>query len=220
MISAYHSYIHHSLKGINKKDNEDNFLTIEDENYYVFAIFDGVGSALNSKKATDLAKDFIELHHSAYFSKGIFLDKLMYDCNNYLLETEIPEAYTTYCAVFLPKESSHKAVYSYMGDSRIYIVTNQFIEQITVDDKLESRNVITKCLGMSTLETHDFSQSSINITDENLLLCTDGFYSFLEEKRLRFFEVFNKRNLKLIKDELMVLVKDRNRDDATYVLIK
>lgn len=220
MITHNHEYIYQSIKGIRKKDNEDNYLAIENEQYEIYAIFDGVGSAQNGKKATDLAKDFIVVNHADYLSTQICVDKLMYDCNNYILNTQLHEPFTTYCIVVIPQKSPQEVIYSYMGDSRIYLLTKQFIEQITTDDKLQLANVVTKCLGMNTLENYDFYQNSINITDENLLLCTDGFYAFLEENRMQFFEILNKKNIHSIKKEVTSLIVNRNNDDATFLLIK
>ncbi|MBB5397943.1 PP2C family serine/threonine-protein phosphatase [Mucilaginibacter sp. AK015] len=217
-----HRYVHicQSIKGLHKKHNEDNFLTIDDERFNLYAIFDGVGSALNSKKATDLAKEFIIANYTKYFSSQIKLDELMYDCNNYIINSRVKEPFTTYCVIVLFKSSPNEATYSYMGDSRIYLISKRFIEQITTDDKVHLSNVVTKCLGMNTLGNYDFYQKSINITDENLLLCTDGFYCFLEEDRMKFFEIFNKKNLKSVQEEIISIVSNRNKDDATFVLIR
>jgi serine/threonine protein phosphatase PrpC len=215
-----HNHIYQSLKGILKKDNEDNYLAIENERYNIYAIFDGVGSALNGKEATNLAKEFIKTNHAGYFDQYARLDRLMSDCNNYIINTQTPEPFTTYCIIAILKNIPHEVIYSYMGDSRIYLISKQFIEQITTDDKMQFANVVTKCLGMNILEDYDFHQNSINITGENLLLCTDGFYHFLEENRMQFFEIFNKRNLHSIKEEIISMVVDRNKDDATFLLIR
>lgn len=220
MIVKHNHVIYQSLKGIRKNDNEDNYLTIENERYNIYGIFDGVGSALNSREATNLAKEFITKQHDDYFNDHVHLDRLMYDCNNYIISTLVPEPFTTYCIIVILKNKKHEAIYSHMGDSRIYLISKQFIEQITTDDKMQFANVVTKCLGMNTLKYYDFHQNSINITDENLLLCTDGFYHFLEENRMLFFEIFNKRNLNSIKEEIMSIVVDQNKDDATFVLIR
>lgn len=218
--SPRHSYIFGSLKGLYKKDNEDTYLAIDADSYYIFAIFDGVGSARNSKLATLYAKEFIEKNHSGYLNEKTHLDKLMYDCNRYILNQHADEAYTTYCAVVICKDETKPIVVSHMGDSRIYTITNQYIDQLTRDDKLSSTNIVTKCLGMENLETYDFHQKTLTITPEKLLLCTDGFYRFLEEDRFQFFEIMNKKNLKLMRDALLNMVEYRNTDDATFVLIK
>lgn len=214
------SFISFSLKGVNKKDNEDNYLAIENDRYDLFAIFDGVGSAKNSKQATILAKEYLEANHSIYITKDVRLDELMYDCNNYILNKDLAESLTTYCTIIFLKSQSSKIYYSYMGDSRMYIISNKFIEQITQDDKLATANILTRCLGMNTLERYDFNQNSLTITEENILLCTDGFYQFLENERMHFFEIFNKKNLHSIKDTLIEIVQNRNNDDATCVLIR
>lgn len=218
----YYDYksTYYSLKGVNKNQNEDNYLTIEGHGYNLYAIFDGVGSAENSLKATELAKAFITDKHHLYLGQQTRLNELMNACNQYILATNTAEPYTTYCAAVTQSDETKRIVLSSLGDSRIYLVSKQFIEQMTTDDKLEYANIVTKCLGMSNLNKEDFRQNTIQITDENLLLCTDGFYQFLEEDRMRFFHILNKKNINSIKEELVSLVADKNKDDATFVLIR
>lgn len=215
-------YIHHSVKGMNKKENQDNFLIIEEKSYNLYAIFDGVGSASNSKQGTEIAKKYIEKYYKEFINnEKVMIDKLMFSCNNYFAEVGIKDAFTTYCVVVLSKQDSNKMFYSTMGDTRIYLITKQYIEQITEDDRYGSyENLITKCLGIDYLMQEDFVQYYAERKSGNLLMCTDGFYSFLEENKMSFFEVFNRKMLKSIKESLTKYIDNKNFDDSTYVFIR
>ncbi|RZK14598.1 MAG: hypothetical protein EOO43_16135, partial [Flavobacterium sp.] len=188
--------------------------------YDVFAVFDGVSSARNSIKGTILCKNFIKKNHENYLKGQARLDLMMRDCNDYLVSLNIPELYTTHCVLFINRESSKEMVLSHLGDSRIYLITKQFIEQLTMDHKHHYGNVITKCLGMNALHTSDFEQKSVSLIDKNILLCTDGFYPFLEDNRLLFFEILNRKNFQSIKQDLTSLIINKNKDDATFLLIR
>lgn len=220
MIGKNRLHIYQSLRGVRKNNNEDGYLVIENEHYDIYVVFDGVGSAINSKEGTILAKEFIVANYQKYFENKICVDKLMRDCNNYIISSQLPEAFTTYCIVVAPKNNSCEMVYSFMGDSRIYIISRQFIEQISVDDKSGFSNILTKCLGMDDLVDSDFQQYYMNPHDLGLLLCTDGFYYFLEQNRMKFFEIFNKKNMRSISNEITSIITGQNIDDATFVLIR
>jgi len=215
-------YISQSIKGINKNENQDNFFIEENLNYYFFVVFDGVGSAANGKLATQLVCDYLKHQINKHVDvSSINLRELMFGCHLYLLSLELPEAFTTYCSLFVPTDENERIVYSSMGDSRIYVITNQYIEQISQDDKISGdRNVITKCLGLDSVSIRDFKQQSIPRMDGHILLCTDGFYHLLEDNKAEFFESINKKSLTTIESDLDKLTRNKNIDDSTYILIR
>ncbi len=214
-------YISDSLTAIKKAENQDNLLILEESDFTLFVIFDGVGSAKNSKKATTLACEYIKKNSKELLSENSGLANLMHRTNEFILDQKIPETLTTYCIVYLSSKGESIISYSSMGDTRLYLKSKQYFEQITVDDRVEgSKNIITKCLGMDSLDISDFKQYTVDKSDNNILICTDGFYNFLEDDRLGFFEVLSKRSLKLIKDNLKVIIDKNNTDDSTYIFIK
>lgn len=215
-------YIKQSIKGVNKDENEDNVFIDENINYNFFVVFDGVGSAANSKRATQLAEYFLKQEIEMYVNNSeIKLRELMFDCHKYILSMDIPEVLTTYCSLFIPTDNSKRIIYSSMGDSRIYVITNQYMEQISQDDKISGdSNVITKCLGLDCLSMEDFTQESIEKINGSILLCTDGFYHLLESSKWAFFESFNKRLLTTVENDLNKFIKNKNIDDSTYILIR
>lgn len=217
MISSGHSYIHHTLKGTRKKENGDNYLIIEKETYLLLAIFEGVDGAINSNKANLLAMTFIELHHDDFLSKEIRLDRLMYECNRYILDRNVPQSYTGYSIVLVANDPLKATYFSCMGNPRIYAVMDQNIKDIT---KRTVANSIPGYLGANTLTENDFQQDRVMLPTNTLLLCTNGFYSVLEKSPSQFCDILNKKNMKTIKDDLLTATGNKNKDDATYILIK
>ena len=89
-----------------------------------------------------------------------------------------------------------------VGDSRAYLIKpNESIKQLTKDhsavqEMLDAkiiteeqaknhprRNVITRALGLSeTIEVDIFEQ---DLTDETLVLCSDGLYDMLDENEIK-----------------------------------
>jgi len=212
------NYIYSSLKGIQHKENWDNLLVIDEPYYSIFAVFDGVSSAKHGKEAAYQAKIFIKGNYKNYINGKVNIKKLMYDLNQHLVNSDLREPYSTYCLVYFDKQSE-SYYYSWLGDSRLYIITNQFIEQLTDDDSL-SEHIITKFLGDAGLNWNDFRQ--IENTKENgyLLLCTDGFYRVLESNKLEFFDNFHKKSLSRIKEKINSLIKGKNFDDSTFIFVK
>lgn len=213
-------HIFGSFKGKNHSKNEDGRLILVSKNYTLYFIFDGVGSASNATEGIRNAKEFIKKNYSKYYSQTNFsLSLLMCDTNTYILDSTIDEAFTTYCAIYIPHTRNDKIKFSNLGDSRIYIITNQFIEQITNDDKLiSSRNIITRYLGLDSIKLNDFPEKILESTNCKILLCTDGFYTLMDENKERFFAIFNFSLLEKIKKAIRKEIK-QNTDDASYILV-
>lgn len=213
---SINKYIYKSIKGGKRIENQDSFLIIDDNEFSFFAIFDGVGGALNGKKASNFAKKFIKNKFSNYLGQEIRLKEMMFDLNNDLVSSYFKEAFTTYCFIFMQR-NNNEIYYSWLGDSRIYEITNQFMESITIDDSI-NKNVINKFLGDDQLSINDFRLCTTPKENKYFLLCTDGFYNILESNKLAFFKEFNKKYITKIKIDS--LVNGLNEDDSTYIFIK
>lgn len=206
-------------KGTRRSENQDNYIVVESQSFNIYAIFDGVGGSLNGLKASLFAKKFVLNNYKSFIHEtSVRLDDLFFEANNALSASQLYDALTTYCAaVIFP--GSNEIFYSSMGDSRMYVLSNQYINQITTDNRLLN-NTVTKCLGMHDLVRKDFKQSTVPKNDHSLLLCTDGFYNLLEENKLHYFELLQGKSLSHLKQNLISSVKGRNYDDATLIYIR
>jgi len=220
MISSGHSYIHQTLTGTRKKENKDNYLIIEKETYLLLAIFEGADGAFNSHKANLLAMTFIESRHADFLSNEVRLDKLLYECNRYILDRNVPQS-DTGCGIALISNTALQASYfCCVGSPRIYAVINRRIRELTNGTAPGSAALRSKWLGKTALTENDFIQNRLTESTNTLLLCTGGFYNFLEKAPLEFFKILNKKNLKTIRGELLLSIENKNSQDATYILIK
>ena len=123
-------------------------------------------------------------------------------------------------SVLLINKLDDKVNFINIGDSRIYIFTNQFLEKITSDDTLQgNHNILTKCLGIETLALEDFKMHEINFS-YNFLMCTDGFYKLMEENLKEYFTTINFKYLRNIEKRISLLQKRKNKDDSSYIVIK
>ncbi len=214
--------IFHSLQGTQHEENQDNTLMIEADQLRLFIVFDGVSSARHAKLATELSKTFVANNYAQYQKSDRFrLSDLMHDVNSHLLHEQTRDLKTTYCAAYFLTNSPETVWISHLGDSRAYVVSSQFMEQLTRDHSHASmKNVITKCLGMADLSSKDFVTTKHPIyADQKLLLCTDGFWSVLDTHWREFFDAFQMKRPHNIKEKLYRLIKGHNTDDSTYILI-
>jgi len=123
----------------------------------------------------------------------------------------------------------------HVGDSRVYIINDDEIIQITKDHSLvqelidmgkirkeeaishPKRNVITRAVGVS----HNLEVDTHKITlfqEDKILLCSDGLYELIYEDELKDV-VGNAQNLDITCDELIKLANDRGGSDNISVII-
>lgn len=211
-------YVFSSIKGKDRKQNWDDLLVVNNDNYDIFVVFDGVSSSPNGKKAAVMAKNFIRDHCNKNENTIPDLQKLMYQVHLNLLEPKISQPYTTYCSVLYDRHS-YRCHYSWLGDSRIYLFSETLMKMLTSDDSA-SEHVITKCLGQLNLTLADFRQVEVNIKGAKLLLCTDGFYRINKSGNQSFLQYLNEQSLPALKNSFESLIRGNNSDDATFIIIQ
>lgn len=125
--------------------------------------------------------------------------------------------------------------FAHVGDSRLYIVTKDSINQMTTDHSVvqmmidngeisrdeakdhPQKNVITRALGVDDSIRIDYCQESFNDGDI-VLLCTDGLTNFVEESRI--FEICNKYDPFLLSDVLIdEAIASGGGDNVTVITV-
>lgn len=211
-------YLTHTKKGISRDKNQDSVLIIEKSECYLFIVFDGVSSFENSYLFINEYKKKLRHRVFSTFLTSDILSDILYETHSEMLKLKI-NGKSTISLLYFNNLNSNVSFMS-IGDSRIYIFTNQFLQKITKDDSLElQKNIITKCLGMESLTINDFKIYPINAWN-NFLICTDGFYGLMENNLKSYFETFNFKYLKNIKSKLSLFQRGKNLDDSTYIVIK
>ncbi|MBO6522605.1 MAG: protein phosphatase 2C domain-containing protein [Balneolaceae bacterium] len=211
-------FISYSKKGLNRNSNQDRILVLKEKAYRIFILFDGVSSNSFSYLFIEEFKKRFRKRMSQIRNRNFNVSDVLFKTHQDTLESEVKGLSTMSVLYF--NDESNKAEYLNIGDSRIYIFTNKFLEKITTDDSLKNRsNIITKCLGMNELTQKDFESEEIS-ENYNFLMCSDGFYNLMEENLKDYFITFNFKYMKNIDRKLKELQRRKNQDDSTYILIK
>ncbi len=135
--------------------------------------------------------------------------------------------------VVIAVRSSDTLYLANVGDSRIYVVSDSGIVQITTDhsvvqlmiDKGEispeeakdhpKKNVITRALGVDPEVRIDYSQEQLNDGDI-VLLCTDGLTNYVNDENI--FEVCKNEDKYNIADKLVDLANENGGGDNITVV--
>lgn len=212
------NYTYNSKKGLARDKNQDRILILDQEKYFLFALFDGVSSMPHSYLFAENIINKIRFNQPKINETGDNLDNILYDVNNELLNSGIKGGCTA--SILFCSKYSDIVKFINLGDTRIYAFTNQFLESITIDDSLIGQeNVITRYLGKPDLKLDDFKTTLFNHS-YNFLLCTDGFYKLMEANLREYFKVINFKNMVNIKRKFAYLQRGKNQDDSSYILIK
>lgn len=211
-------YISDSLRGLERDENKDRTLIVPTEKNLLAVLFDGISSASEAGKGIDIAVESIQKNHRKLESSDYGLDDLMFDAHSEILASGLSTPFTTFSAAYLSEGGV--ATFCNLGDSRIYEITPQYIKQLSSDDNLmHNKNIVTKYLGMLTLERSEMRKFQRDIIGKRILLCSDGFYYFLEESLARFHEILNFKSLSNIQKSLETKIGKNNLDDSSYILL-
>ncbi|MBF0565977.1 MAG: Stp1/IreP family PP2C-type Ser/Thr phosphatase [Nitrospirae bacterium] len=202
--------------GQRRSRNEDSFCI--DENVGLLVVADGVGGAASgevaSKMAADVIRDYVRKEndqskplHSQYrqeFSHATnllgsavkFANMAIYEASN--SDPKLNGMATTIVAAILRGD---RLSITHAGDSRLYLMRGNNIEQLTDDHSLIAeqirkgiltkeeakevgmRNVITRSLGFTPDVEVDLDEMTVYDGDI-LLLCSDGLYTMVPESSM------------------------------------
>ena len=236
-----------------RKNNEDAFLA--EPALRIFAVADGMGGHAAGEVASGLAMDTLreaiargtQRKESPYcpdqtavpsssnlLVKGIQLaNQAIYQSSR---EKEEYEGMgTTVVAVYFSNSSS---VVAHVGDSRLYHLRGQTIEQVTEDHSLvweqfrqgfiskaalpssPMKNIVTRALGMNPAVDVDVKELSLQMGDL-LLLCSDGLTDLiLDEELVRTVDA-SSGDLERACGDLISLANRRGgKDNITVLLIQ
>jgi serine/threonine protein phosphatase PrpC len=204
-------------KGLSRSINEDHFSISQDPMLLIVA--DGMGGyaagEIASQIGVDTASDQIKrVHTSAQKISGVFDPRLSEEAKQ--LSAAIQAANqviflaaqsnrdwhgmgTTIAAVWLT--CLERAVIAHVGDSRVYLIRDKTIRQLTRDHSIvgeqiqqglltqeEARhspikNVITRALGLRQEVEVDVAELALQ-PDDILLLCTDGLNTMVTDEEI------------------------------------
>lgn len=183
-----------------------------DETHRMFGVFDGMGVSEGARGASALVANLFFKHRSDSLD-ATQLGGVIDDASR-AIAIHFPNDGTT--ATVARVDSNGWLHYAHVGDSRLYVLKNGRIKQITADEGIGNKlanycGPYTRgCVQAGYLEDDEW---------DAFMLCSDGVTGDWKEQRLsdEFIEGILKRALPKVACEL--LVKNSKKDDDKTVIV-
>lgn len=223
--------------GIKRDINQDSVKVCEDLELCIVA--DGMGGHKAGEIASSMAISAIEKfirNGNSFDSIESFLVKALEVANKtiFLESLDNPEyrGMGTTCSMVM-KEDDYLHV-AHVGDSRVYFIREDVIEQMTTDHTLveslirsgeitraasknhPKRHVITRALGTETTIEVDYNKYPLSDI-KKVLLCSDGLTEKIDDQEI--FNIIKTNTLESAVDVLVDLANDRGGSDNITVII-
>lgn len=189
--------------GMVRKTNEDSFIFMPP---HLFVVADGMGGHVAGEIASSLGANTIReyiVKNSDQSDWEQALKEAIIEANTSIYQmaqsqSECQGMGTTVTAVYL---DNTEVYWSHVGDSRLYLIRDNSLEQVTSDHSLvwelmqsgsitseeaqvhPHRNILTRAVGTSDTLKVD-SGKFLSQPGDNLLLCTDGLTNMLSEDNI------------------------------------
>ncbi len=223
-----------------RKQNEDSYGILEDVNYNVFLICDGMGGHNAGEVASQLAMEAVVETIKKCFEDNLpdmVLTKAFYTANEWVYKKSLenPEmkgmGTTATCAL-----SYEKSLYvAHVGDSSLFQIRDEKIKKVTKDHSYvqqlldlgrineseakdhPKKNIITRAVGTSRIVQVD--QLKLDTQSKDIyLLCTDGLTDYLNDDEI-LAEILSHTNQKETLESLARMAKDRGGKDNITLLL-
>ena len=225
--------------GIVRSLNEDYAGYIEEEEFKLYVVADGMGGHNAGEVASEMAVKAVEAYvKENYKEQGsnvlenavLFANEKIY--NKAIVGSEYKGMGTTLVAALVYRNT---IIVANVGDSSCFGVIDNNITKITKDHSLvqelidsgsiteeegrkhPKKNVITRALGTNNVVKVDIFKVDINTYDK-YLLCTDGLSNEVLKEEI-FMEINDINDYNTACDKLVLLAKNRGgRDNITVLL--
>lgn len=190
-----------------REKNEDNFINLIEDNFSLFIVADGIGGHNSGEIASYMAVKIVRDYIKDNFNKDEIFD-LIIDATRKANEEILnrsknnPDDAGMGTTIVIALIVDNILYYANVGDSRIYLFSNNVLKQITKDHsyvqelldigaiseedaKFYPRNQITSALGTSVKYKIDLNKLELKNNDY-VLLNTDGLTDLIEDH-----EIFN-----------------------------
>ncbi len=202
------------------RNNNSNVLSSEEQP--IFAVFDGMGGEQYGEVASEIAYNTVKDNAGMVSNTKICILINEYICS-YMQKNNIFRMGTTAAIV----EFLNDNVYTCnVGDTRIYRVANNEIEQLSVDHvvntgRYKTRRVLTQYLGIPEnevmIEPYE-RKTTINIGDI-FLLCSDGLTDMVTDEVI--LEIIRKNNIETLAQKLYdVALANGGKDNISVIVCK
>ncbi len=216
-----------------------------DPSHLVLAVSDGMGGSDAGEFASSLLmarirKEAAELYHQLGTEKDAqtALDALLRQCHHDLTELAAQNKNTKNMGATLTMAwiSHDRLFWAHIGDSRLYLIDNQGVQQLTKDDcrawhqwqrgeiteyayrNHPRKSVLSDVLGGSTHEPFPKTGSLPLKNTQRLMICSDGIMDGLWEKSIREMLAEDQPVAEITKNLSRKAIENDDRDDTTLIV--
>ncbi|MCX7612111.1 MAG: Stp1/IreP family PP2C-type Ser/Thr phosphatase [Ignavibacterium sp.] len=228
--------------GRKRTANEDYYGSFTGNYGNLIVVCDGMGGHKGGATASRIAVESIKQHFeqlSDNFDPKAELKTALEKANNNIIQKaseseELKEMGST-AVVLLIREDN--AYYAHVGDSRIYLIRENKIYQLTKDHSLvqqlvdsgiideeaakshPQKNVISRSLGADGKNQPDIAEPLTIFKGDIFILCTDGLSGYLSNEEL--LEIASKNEPQTACAKMVELANDRGgKDNITVQIVK
>lgn len=201
-------FINLTDKGVERAKNEDYLAYFDTFNGHVFVVCDGMGGHLGGEIASETAVEAIGVFFNEQYYKNPFeaVENAIVFANQkvYTRARQNTECFNMGTTIVLALIRDDRVYYGHAGDSRLYVLSENRLQQLTkdhsyvnqlIDQKLISakeaeshprRNEITRALGLAeNVEAEVTSAAFLPNENDILLLCSDGLNNMLSDRHIQ-----------------------------------
>lgn len=244
--SAFVGFGSASRRGPGRSENQDSSGAFpraadgrpRDPHEKLFVVADGMGGHRGGREASQMVVHLVEEH---FFSRRIrppeSLEVALEEANHRIFERSRAEAELqgmgSTCVALLLR--GRRAFVAHVGDSRVFLVRDGVVEQLTTDhsrveelvrqeeitvdeaEQHEERHLLTRAVGVRPEVEVDLLGPLPLEAGDRFVLCTDGLVSITDEE---LAEITTDRRPQEACDTLIQLATERGgRDDATVQVV-
>jgi len=229
--------------GLIRRENEDNLGFAETPNGRVFVVCDGMGGHVGGKQASALAVEAI----IKFMGSGVYgnitaaMEQAIKYANQVVFEAaeKNPNLRGMGTTVVMAVVKEDKIYIAHVGDSRIYLLSDNQLYRLTKDHSLvqelfdrgiisneemkhhSRKNEITKALGLGPGVEPEVNPEPLLLKNgDKLLLCSDGLSDMVDDLVIREVLIKHGSDVKSASKELLnIALNNGGKDNITFQLI-
>lgn len=216
-----------SVKGL-KEENQDSLgyfipdnLNLLSAKGAAFTLADGVSSSAEAKQAsqacvTGFLSDYFSTPDSWSVKKSggkvlTSINTWLYGQSNQFQDASRGLA-STFCGLVIKSTTAHLF---HVGDSRIYLLRKNTIEQLTVDHRIQmpgQKEYLGRAMGVDYRLDIDYKTLSVELGDM-FFISTDGVHDFLSDKTLQNILSTGEKDLTKLCEQIVAQSLEKGSDD-------
>jgi PPM family protein phosphatase len=235
------SYAGYTDPGLVRSVNQDSYYLDPRERFFLVA--DGMGGHAGGQEASQIAtlaiRTYLEAHWNSEISSAELIQKAVTLANEKILEDQLrnPERQEMGTTIVLVLFREGQTFRTHIGDSRLYRLRQEILEQITEDhtwvaramqmgDLSEEdakthpwRHVLFQCLGRRDLKPVEVDSLEMRSGD-SLLLCSDGLTEEVSDLEICEYLQSNADCSEIVKNLVEAAKKAGGSDNITVVMVR